>query len=52
MPEPDRLAFLVVKPDGVAQHLTRLVSLWMRDHSYQLRDFHELVLTPERRALL
>ncbi|MFD5421652.1 nucleoside-diphosphate kinase [Streptomyces sp. NPDC127069] len=52
MPEPDRLALLVIKPDGVAQHLTRLISLWMRDHGYQLRAFRELILTPERQALL
>ncbi|MGW2987551.1 nucleoside-diphosphate kinase [Streptomyces goshikiensis] len=52
MPEPDRLALLIVKPDGVAQHLTRLISLWMRDHNYCLRGFRELMLSPEHQTLL
>ncbi|MEU9108101.1 nucleoside-diphosphate kinase [Streptomyces xanthophaeus] len=52
MPEPDRLALLIVKPDGVAQHLTRLISLWMRDQGYWLRGFRELTLSPEHQSLL
>jgi nucleoside diphosphate kinase len=52
LPEPDRLALLVVKPDGVAQHLTRLISSWMCDQGYWLRGFVELILSPERQALL
>ncbi|WP_331765746.1 nucleoside-diphosphate kinase [Embleya sp. NBC_00896] len=52
MPEQDRLAILVVKPDGVAQQLTRLISLWMRDRGYKLLGFRELILSPERRLLL
>ncbi|MYT24618.1 hypothetical protein GTW69_30815 [Streptomyces sp. SID7760] len=52
MPEPDALALLIVKPDGVAQHLTRLISLWTRDQGYWLRGFRELSLGPEHQTLL
>ncbi|MFD9078565.1 nucleoside-diphosphate kinase [Streptomyces erythrochromogenes] len=52
MLDPDRLALLVVKPDGVTQHLTRLISLWMRDEGHTLIAFRELSLIPERRARL
>ncbi|WP_158714906.1 hypothetical protein [Streptomyces erythrochromogenes] len=48
MLDPDRLALLVVKPDGVTQHLTRLISLWMRDEGHTLIAFHELA--PPRSA--
>lgn len=50
--EPDRFALLVVKPDGVAQHLTRLISLWTRDRGYKLRGFRELFLSPEHQSIL
>ncbi|MCX5589264.1 hypothetical protein [Streptomyces erythrochromogenes] len=33
----------------MTQHLTRLISLWMRDEGHTLIAFHELSLTPERR---
>ncbi|MFJ9774380.1 nucleoside-diphosphate kinase [Kitasatospora sp. NPDC101157] len=52
MLEPDRFAVLVVKPDGVAQHLTRLISLWTRDRGYKLRGFRELILSPEHQLIL
>ncbi|MFB6578792.1 nucleoside-diphosphate kinase [Streptomyces sp. NPDC056402] len=50
--EPDRLALLIVKPDGVAQHFTRLISSWTRDRGYKLRGFRELILSPEHQLIL
>ncbi|MFJ4910766.1 nucleoside-diphosphate kinase [Streptomyces sp. NPDC093249] len=50
--EPDRFALLIVKPDGVAQHLTRLISLWTRDRGYKLRGFRELILNQEHQLIL
>ncbi|MFJ9692559.1 nucleoside-diphosphate kinase [Kitasatospora sp. NPDC101183] len=52
MLEPDRFALLIVKPDGVAQHLTRLISLWTRDRGYKLRGFRELILSQEHQLIL
>lgn len=52
MLDPDRFALLIVKPDGVAQHLTRLISLWTRDRGYKLRGFRELCLSPEYQLIL
>lgn len=52
MLEPGRFALLIVKPDGVAQHLTRLISLWTGDRGYKLRGFRELVLSPEHQLIL
>ncbi|MFE2129495.1 nucleoside-diphosphate kinase [Streptomyces amritsarensis] len=52
MLEPDRFALLIVKPDGVAQHLTRLISLWTRDRGYKLHGFRELLLSPEHQLVL
>ncbi|MFF3091749.1 nucleoside-diphosphate kinase [Streptomyces nojiriensis] len=52
MTELNRLALLVVTPDGVVQHLTRLITGWMRDQGYRLRGFRELHLSPEQQTLL
>jgi nucleoside diphosphate kinase len=52
LPEVDSVALLVIKPDGVAQGITRLTSLLMRDHGYHMFGFRELALSPERQLLL
>ena len=52
MVDLNRLALLVVKPDGVAQRLTGEILAWLGKRGFRPLALRELRLAPERRSRL